>query len=57
MKVALAATAFNSIPDNHYCRAYCKLEVNEKQRLTGVCFFYFTPAIYASFSSMRLPWL
>lgn len=26
MKVALAATAFNSIPDNHYCRAYCELE-------------------------------
>lgn len=41
MKVALAATAFNSIPDNHYCRAYCELEVNEKQRLTSVCFFKF----------------
>lgn len=41
MKVALAATAFNSIPDNNYCRAYCEREANEKQRLTGVCFFLF----------------
>lgn len=33
MKVALAAFAFNSIPDNHYCRAYCELEVK-------CCFFF-----------------
>lgn len=42
MKVALAATAFNSIPDNHYCRAYCELEANEKQRLTSVFFLFYS---------------
>lgn len=38
MKAALAATAFNSIPDNHYCRPHAGVGLI-KNRFIGVDFY------------------